>query len=582
MVARSVAPYPLVLKLCVARQLRHNIPMRKLYSVFLVVLFCGVAWAQAETPAPVAVVPAIAPATATAPAPAPVAAVPLVVPEPLVLFSREVFAFRAPLLGVSAQARSKRAFTRIQEQLDQAGPHAVSVRTEALGVLVQIDGGTSFVISPADLDPASNDSLELVAQQAADALSRAIAESREGRDFKTLSRALLLALAVTAAYALLLWLLAQARQALARRLLLVSDKHSARLRVGGMALLHPERVAHGVQLFLTLVYRLVVLVLTVEWFSFVLRSFPFTRAWGESLNGYLIGLAMPLWEASVRAVPELLTALLIFYVVFLLTKGMDRFFANVQLGRIQLSWLGPDTVVPTQRLSKVAVWLFGVAMAYPYLPGSDTEAFKGLSVLVGLMLSMGASSLVGQAASGLILTYGRAFRKGEFVCVADHEGTVTEMGVFTTRIRTGLGEELTISNASILASTTKNYSRAVQGPGFVLDTTVTIGYDTPWRQVHALLVEAAKRTPGVLQEPAPQVFQTALSDWYPEYRLVCQAIPEEPRPRARLLSDLHASIQDVFNEYGVQILSPNYIADPHEAKVVPPEKWYAAPAQRPD
>jgi small-conductance mechanosensitive channel len=217
-------------------------------------------------------------------------------------------------------------------------------------------------------------------------------------------------------------------------------------------------------------------------------------------------------------------------------------------------------------------------MAYPYIPGSNTEAFKGLSVLAGLMLSLGASSLVGQAASGLILTYGRAFRKGEFVRVADQEGTVTEMGIFTTRIRTGLGEELTISNASILGSTTRNYSRAVHGKGFVLDTLVTIGYDTPWRQVHAMLIEAATRTAGVLSDPQPKVFQTSLSDWYPAYRLVCQAIPEGPMPRAILLSNLHANIQDVFNEYGVQIMSPHYFADPAAPKVVNPEDWCPPPA----
>jgi small-conductance mechanosensitive channel len=221
-------------------------------------------------------------------------------------------------------------------------------------------------------------------------------------------------------------------------------------------------------------------------------------------------------------------------------------------------------------------------MAYPYLPGSGTEAFKGLSVLVGLMISLGASNLVGQAASGLILTYGRVFRKGEYVRVAEHEGTVTEMGMFATRIRTGLGEELTISNSRILDSTTKNYSRAVKGAGYVLDTTVTIGYDTAWRQVHAMLIKAALRTEGVLAEPAPVVFQTALSDWYPEYRLVCQAIPSDPRPRALVLSQLHANIQDVFNEYGVQIMSPQYMDDPAEPKMVPRERWYPAPAQEPD
>jgi small-conductance mechanosensitive channel len=348
-----------------------------------------------------------------------------------------------------------------------------------------------------------------------------------------------------------------------------------------MAILHRDRLTRLVRGLLTLLYRLLVLLMTVEWLSFVLRSFPFTRAWGESLNSFLFGLVTPVVTAAMGAVPELLTAMLIFYLAYLVTQALERFLSHVQTGAVQLHWLDADVVAPTQRIANVVVWLFALAMAYPYLPGSDTEAFKGLSVLVGLMLSMGASSLVGQAASGLILTYGRVFRKGEYVRVAEQEGTVTEMGIFTTRIRTGLGEELTISNASILGATTKNYSRTVQGNGFVLDTTVTIGYDTPWRQVHAMLIEAARRTEGVRQVPVPQVFQTALNDWYPVYRLVCQASPTGPQPRALLLSAMHANIQDVFNEYGVQIMAPQYFEDPREPKVVPPANWYTAPAVKP-
>ena len=151
--------------------------------------------------------------------------------------------------------------------------------------------------------------------------------------------------------------------------------------------------------------------------------------------------------------------------------------------------------------------------------------------------------------------------------------------MFTTTIRTGLGEVLTLPNSMITGSVTKNYSRIVQGPGYVVDTVVTIGYDTPWRQVEAMLLEAARRTDGVLQTPMPQVFQTALSDFYPEYRLVAQAIPSEPRPRAQLLSLLHANIQDVFNEYGVQIMSPHYLGDPEQPKWVPKEQWHTAPSK---
>ena len=196
------------------------------------------------------------------------------------------------------------------------------------------------------------------------------------------------------------------------------------------------------------------------------------------------------------------------------------------------------------------------------------------------MVSLGASSIVGQGAAGLILTYTRTIRPGEYVRIGEHEGTVVDMGMFTTRIQTGLGEELTLPNSMITGTVTKNYSRVVRGRGYVVDTTVTIGYDTPWRQVEAMLIESARRTPGILTSPAPVVFQTALSDYYPEYRLVAQAVPEQPRPRAEVLSLLHANIQDVFNEYGVQIMSPHYLGDPEQAKVVPPEGWYAEPAKR--
>jgi len=201
---------------------------------------------------------------------------------------------------------------------------------------------------------------------------------------------------------------------------------------------------------------------------------------------------------------------------------------------------------------------------------------------VGLMISLGASSVVGQGASGLILMYTRTLRVGEYVRIGEHEGTVVESGLFVTRILTGLGEELTLSNAMVVGTVTKNYSRVVKGQGFVLDSTVTIGYDTPWRQVEAMLLEAARRTEGVLGDPPSRVHQTALSDFYVEYRLVTYASPKRPVPRALVLSALHANIQDVFNEYGVQIMSPHYLGDPAQAKVVPKDGWAPPPARPPD
>ena len=166
--------------------------------------------------------------------------------------------------------------------------------------------------------------------------------------------------------------------------------------------------------------------------------------------------------------------------------------------------------------------------------------------------------------------------------IGEHEGTVVEVGVFNTRIVTGTGETLTLPNTLITGSVTRNYSRIVQGAGYLVDTTVTIGYDTPWRQVEALLLEACRRTEGIQAEPAPQVLQTALSDFYPEYRLVAHGVASETRNRAMLLSMLHSNIQDVFNEFGVQIMSPHYIADPQDAKLVSRTNWFTPPAKAPE
>jgi small-conductance mechanosensitive channel len=500
----------------------------------------------------------------------------------LVFFNRKIFVFRAPLIGVSAQDRAKRARTRMVDQLATTGAYVVATKPDLLGYQVHINGAAIFWVTEQDLDPEREDTVEITAQRAAAVLQQAINESAESRNLEALLRGLGWAGAASVLALGLGWVIARVHRFTARVLSAATEKHAGQLKLGGVTFLQGGRLSRVVEGLVAVLYRVLLLVLSIEWLSYVLRAFPFTRAWGESINTFLVGLTVRMLAAALDAVPDLIAALLIFLIAYWLTKAMDRFFSNVQSNMLQVNWLEADVVGPTKRIAKVVVWLFALAMSYPYLPGSQTEAFKGLSVLVGLMLSLGASGMVGQAVSGLILTYGRTFRKGEYVRIGDQEGTVTELGVFTTRIRTGLGEELTISNATILGGTTRNYSRAVQGQGYVLDTTVTIGYDTPWRQVHAMLEEAARRTPGILQTPSPSIFQTTLSDWYPVYRLVCQARPTEPGPRAAVLSALHANIQDVFNEYAVQIMSPQYFADPLNPKVVPPSDWYAAPAVQPE
>ncbi len=502
-------------------------------------------------------------------------------PATIKAMNRVVANQRVAVNGWSAKTRAEVAEARIGKMLGEPGDKAVSLLDRKEGSAVLVNDNLMLGVLLQDTPEGTAQSARQEAQVAAATLEVAIEEYRESRDLRSMLTSGAIALAATLLLALLLRLLYLGRRRVQGWLARKTVEHSKQLRVGGVELLSREHLIAAQQLALNVLFWAAALLLLYQWLGVSLAQFPYTRVWAEQINGFLFGLAARFVLAVAHALPDVLAATLIFALAYGVNRMLKRFFRAVEWGFVKVGWLDAEVAPVTARLCAVVVWIFALAMAYPYLPGSDTDAFKGLSVLVGLMLSLGASNLVGQGASGLILTYSRTFRNGEYVRVAEHEGTVMNLGAFTTRIRTGLGEELTISNSLVLGAVTKNYSRAVKGKGYVLDATVTIGYDTPWRQVTALLEEAAARTPGVLDDPKPRVFQTALSDFYPEYRLVCQAIPTEPRPRAEVMDALHANIQDVFNEHGVQIMSPHYVNDPQQAKVVAPEQWYAAPARPP-
>ena len=495
------------------------------------------------------------------------------------VFNRDIINLHATVLGIEPEERVRRAQKRIQQQLATPGEHQVSIADMPPGKLIQIDGAGSFYIAPDDVDPFQQETLDSISKQAAARISLVLKETQESRSLDRMLRASAYAAGASVVFAVALWLLFRLRRAVLGKILLLAREKLDGHQLVQANLIQRTHIQGALRRLMQVLSWLIVFLLSYEWLSFVLSQFPFTRPLGEQLNSYLFELFATIGNATLKSIPGIVTACVIFVLARLVVQAFNAFYDRVENGSIKISWLNADVVAPTRRITKVAIWLFALTMTYPYLPGSGTEAFKGVSVLVGLMISLGSSSLIGQAASGLILTYSRIYRKGEFIHVNGHEGTITDLGMFTTRIRNGMGLEITLPNALVLSNVTKNYSRAVEGRGFVIDIKVTIGYDTPWRQVEAMLIEAARRTPHLLSSPAPKVFQTALSDFYPEYLLICHAVPSEPMPRAEVMSALHANIQDVFNEYNVQIMSPHYLGDPEKEKVVPKEGWYRAPAK---
>lgn len=501
------------------------------------------------------------------------------VEAPVIVFNRKITVLRSSLRGVPPAIRAERSQQTLNGILTRIDSGKVTVNHEPQGNVLYVDDKLAMILLPDDADAVSGETLESITAQTVTAFEQVIAEAKEAQDHNQLLRNLGHWALATLIFVLAVWVVHRVRKWLSVHLARLFQSGAANIQLGGAQLLTEDRVGTLAHRFGGLIAWTIILLMSYEWLSFSLRQFPYTRPWGEQLNQYLIGVALHIGSSIVHALPNLLIALIIFGLARMTIRMLSPFFDRLEAGTTHLGSIDVDTAKPTRWIFSVGVWLFAIVMAYPYLPGSQSDAFRGMSVLVGLMISVGGASLLGQAASGLILMYSRTLRIGEYVRINDYEGTVTELRTFTTRIRTGLGEELTLPNALVLSTVTKNYSRTVKGKGYIVDTVVTIGYDTPWRQVEAMLIEAAVRTPGVISEPPPRVFQTALSDFYPEYKLVCQAIPSEPRPRAEVLNKLHANIQDVFNEHGVQIMSPHYLGDPDAAKIVPKTMWFAAPAK---
>ena len=220
---------------------------------------------------------------------------------------------------------------------------------------------------------------------------------------------------------------------------------------------------------------------------------------------------------------------------------------------------------------------FALVAAYPYIPGSGSASFQSLSIFFGVVFSIGSSSFVANVIAGYAMTYRRAFRLGDRIRVGEVFGDVTEIRLQVTHVRSIRNEEVVIPNSSLLNSNVVNYSALARSHGLILHTTVGIGYETPWRQVEAMLLLAAERTPGLAREPAPFVLQKSLGDFCVVYEInvYCDA----PAEMMRLYTRLHQSILDVFNEYGVQIMTPDYESDPEQPKLVPREQWWTAPAR---
>jgi small-conductance mechanosensitive channel len=322
---------------------------------------------------------------------------------------------------------------------------------------------------------------------------------------------------------------------------------------------------------------LILLGLGLFYLGYMLALFPPTRATSTQVLGWVLAPLRYLGEGLLARLPDLVFLTVLFFVVRWGLGLIRLFFDAVGRGEVTLGEFEREWAAPTYNIVRLFVLAFAVVIAYPYIPGSSTAAFKGVSVFLGVVVSVGSSSMVANWIAGYTMIYRRAFRAGDIVQVGDVLGMVGVSKLQVTTVRTPKNEMVAIPNATMASSEIVNYSTLANEQGLILHTSVGIGYGTPWRQVEALLIEAAARTPGLLTEPKPYVFLLDLGTFAVSYEL--NVYCNDPARLKPHYSALHRQILDVFSENGVQIMTPAYEGDPEAPKIAPPEHRRPAPAK---
>ena len=397
-----------------------------------------------------------------------------------------------------------------------------------------------------------------LAQSFKETIKNSIVEAKnENSWLKLIARIGLVLLVIGIAWAMI-WLIGKGYSKLLLFINSKKDKWLKNLSYKDYTFLAAEQELQVV-LFLVKIFRwFVYAVLLYITLPIIFSIFPFSRDWADALF-HLIwspfkGVLIAIWEY----LPNLFSILVIYFVMKFVIRFVRYIFHEIEAEKLKLSGFHADWAMPTYSIVKFLLYAFMFVLIFPYLPGSDSNIFKGVSVFIGVLFSLGSSSAIANMVAGLVITYMRPFKIGDRIKIGDVTGDVVEKTLLVTRIRTIKNEVITIPNSSVLNGNTTNYSSEAIEKGLIIHTTVTIGYDVPWKDMHQALIDAALRTNLILDEPKPFVLQTSLEDFYVSYQI--NAYTREAGKQALIYSNLHQNIQDVCNERGIEILSPHYRA----------------------
>lgn len=475
---------------------------------------------------------------------------------PVVVDGRPLFPLRGSP-SYPAQERVARVRANIIDAARDEAVAADDVRAVEIGGQTRILAGERLLLAVYDLDGEFEGiDRRVLAATFTRKIADAITRYRHDRSRPVLVRNTATAVAATALLALALWAiirLSRAATGLAQRRV---QRQLQSLEDRAHRLVRADQLWSVLYGLLRAVRLLALLLLAYFYLHTVLGLYPWTRPAAGVLFRLVLDPLQSLWQGFVASIPNLVFLVVLFVLVRYLLRLARMFFKVVQLGRIRLQNFDPDWAPPTFKIVRFLVIALAVVVAYPYIPGSDSMAFKGVSLFLGVIFSLGSSSLIANMIAGLSMTYRGAFKQGEMVRIGDAMGVVDDIRLMTTRLRTAKNEIAILPNSSILNANVVNYSALAQSQGLILNTVVGVGYDVPWREAEAMLLQAVARTEDLKTEPRPFVLQRALGDATVNYEV--NAYCDDPLRMLGLYSALHANIQDVFKEHGVQMMTPVY------------------------
>lgn len=357
---------------------------------------------------------------------------------------------------------------------------------------------------------------------------------------------------------LLIWLIRLGNRRLMNSINSNKEKWLKKLAYKDYTFLNEEQ-KYQIILFITKLLRwFVYIVLIYISLSAIFSIFPITRGWADKLIQHILSPLKSIFIGIWNYLPNLFSILAIYFIMKYFIKFVKYIFTEIDSEKLKVSGFHADWAMPTFSIVKFLLYAFMFVLIFPFLPGSDSNIFKGVSVFIGVLFSLGSHSSIANVVAGLVITYMRPFKVGDRIKIGDVTGDVIEKTLLVTRLRTPKNEEVTIPNSSVLSGNTVNYSTMARTVGLIIHTTVTIGYDVPWKKMHQALLNAADRTEAILKEPKPFVLQTSLDDFYVSYQI--NGYTRETNRFNRIYSSLHQNIQDCCNEMGIEIMSPHYRA----------------------